>query len=354
MKRYRYILLFFTITLIACGNLDDFPELVKTEQSVAEEEVPATESSEEQSDEPSEEAVIDETPLTGEVEEVPEAGGADEHWKDFVENFLYDEDTQTWDDGVRTLEITFTDEGATYVFKNKNGKVKTLDTSVLNVSANGAHVTVTAYKKMNYILKGSTTNGSFKIYSDKKFILRLDGVNITNPNGAAINIQKGTDGGKRCFLVVNDGTENYFADGSAYNTPEDEDEKGTVFSEDKVLISGEGYLNIKSTGKHCLVSDDYVYIHKGTRLTLAPVSEHDGIKTNDGLYIAGGVINITCSGETAKGINTDGCLYVTGGRTIIINTAAQTPIKYASIDWNGGVIYVNGKEFEIDNQDTDQ
>ena len=345
MKKYIGLLLLVqTMCFVSCGNMDDFPELAALDQTTDEE------SQEEGSTEAATGTVIDETPLTDEVETVPTAGGTDENWKDFVENFLYDEDTQTWDDGVKTLEITYNGDAVTYVYKNKSGKVKTLDTSTLNVSVDGAHVTVYAYKKMNYVLKGTTTNGSFKIYSDKKFMLHLDGVSIANPSDAAINIQEGADGGKRCFLVVNDDTENYLYDGETYSTPEGEDEKGVIFSEDKILVSGDGYLKIESKGKHCLVSDDYVYLHKGTRITLVPVAEHDGIKTNDGVYIAGGVLNIVCSGETAKGINTDGNMCVTGGRTMIVNTSS-TPLQYGSIEWSDGMIYLNGKEYEISGQD---
>jgi hypothetical protein len=306
---FLYITALFAIT--ACGNMDDFPELAAiSEQEETEVTVNLTDT-----------IRINETPLSGEVETVPSATAGEDGYKDFVENFLYDDDSGTWDDGFKTLEVTFTDDGATYVFKNKNGKVKELDTSTLNVTTDGAHITVNAYKKMNYILNGSTTNGSFKIYSDKKFIVTLNGVSITNPSGAAINCQKGEDGGKRCFLVVNDGTSNYLCDGDTYNTPEGEDEKGTIFSEGKVCISGGGYLNVKSVGKHAFVSDDYVYLHKGPQITITPAAGYDGIKTNDGVHIAGGVLNISCSGYASKGINTEGNIDISGGRTTIVSNA---------------------------------
>lgn len=379
--------------LAACGNMDDFPELASAtgseEETVV---VDLTDNIE-----------IDETPLTGEVETVPSAENDEANYKDFVENFLYDEDNAAWDDGVKTLEVTFTDDGVTYVYKNKNGKVKTLDTSVLSVTTDGAHITVTAYKKMKYILNGSTSNGSFKIYSDKKFILSLNGVSITNPNGAAINCQKGSDGGKRCFMVVNEGTSNYLCDGTSYSTPDGEDEKGTVFSEGKVCVSGSGYLKIESKSRHAFVSDDYVYLHMGPQLTLLPASGCDGLNTNDGVYIGGGVLNVVCTGNAAKGINTGGFVNILGGRTTVVSTsvpveedgetsrpycvkcdstfviddgallmsasntdnngmkveqsltvnggsivvvAAGTPLSYGSYIRNGGEVYVNNKEYE--------
>ncbi len=310
-------LLMLASAMISCGNLDDFPELAtvgNADDSAQEQELKEQEVAVDLNDT----IKINETALTGEVEYVPSAVTGEEGYKDFVDNFLYDDDTQTWDDGVKSLEITFADDGVTYVYKNKNGKVKSLDTSTLSVTTDGAHVTVHAYKKMKFVLSGSTANGSFKIYSDKKFIVQLNGVNITNPTGAAINCQKGDDGGKRCFLVVADGTSNYLADGTAYNTTEGEDEKGTFFSEGKVLVSGGGYLNIRSNAKHGLACDDYIYLHAGPQLTITPAAGYDGLKTNDGVYIAGGVMNITCSGVAAKGINTAGMLMISGGRTTVV------------------------------------
>lgn len=50
-----------------------------------------------------------------------------------------------------------------------------------------------------YELKGSTTSGSFKIYSDKKFKVTLNGVSIT-------------------FIVLADGTENKLTDAATYAT----------------------------------------------------------------------------------------------------------------------------------------
>ena len=50
----------------------------------------------------------------------------------------------------------------------------------------GADVIVTATAGLagiTYVLSGTTADGMFKIYSDNDFVLRLDGVQITNLNG---------------------------------------------------------------------------------------------------------------------------------------------------------------------------
>ena len=99
----------------------------------------------------------------------------------------------------------------------------------VTVTTNGANVSVASTaKNVAYVLSGSTSNGSFKVQSsDKKFEIKLNGVSITNPTGAAINSQSG----KRAYIVVADGTSNYLTDGTSYTIPDKEDMKGTIFSE---------------------------------------------------------------------------------------------------------------------------
>ena len=248
------------------------------------------------------------SPLTDEAEVVDATN------EDFVEEMLASES-----DGMKTLTVTYDGTSASCVYTNNKGEVETPDASDLIVSIDGAHVTVNAYKKLRYVLQGATTDGNFKIYSDKKFIIDLDGVTLANKSGAAINIQKGTDGDKRCYLRVTDGTVNTLSDGSSYSTLADEDEKGVVFSEGKLLVSGTGTLVVKGNGKHGIASDDYIYLHAGTNTVITPASGYNGIKANEGIYVAGGVHNITCTGNAPKGLASDSLVLITGGRTTVIN-----------------------------------
>lgn len=228
------------------------------------------------------------------------------------ETFTDDEDDPDFEDYVEnttwstTVRITFDGETAT-VTGNSASIIPTID---------GAHVTITsAAKRVRYIVSGTTTNGSLKFYSDKKFQLQLNGVDITNPNGAAINNQCG----KSFYVVLNEGTVNTLRDGDTYNMVEDEDQKAALFSEGQILVSGKGLLNIYSTGKHCMASDDYVFVRPGSRLYLNSTSGN-GIKANDYVYIKGGVINMEIAADGAKGINCDSLIYITGGRTTIITS----------------------------------
>lgn len=349
----------FVLCLGACGNANDFPDIAVNKTS---------EPDNNQGDDyttvtinGNEKVLINESPLANETEVVP--APLTGNYKDFLENFIYDEeDTEDWDKynedfnassqvwtlGVKTLYITFTEDDVSYSYVSKKGKEGNYDPLDFTIINNGAHITVTAHTKCNYVLQGSTSKGSFKLYSDKKCIITLNGLTLTNPDGAAINIQKGNDGSKRAFLVVKKGTQNFLADGTVYTekyypgTTELEDEKGAIFTEGALIVSGGGYLRVAANGKNALASDDYVYLHKGPQLTLIPAIDQDGIKAKDEINIAGGVLNVVCQGEKAKGLNTEGHLYVNGGRTAI---HAVTPLKCISTNFTGGELTVNGSAF---------
>ncbi len=241
---------------------------------------------------------LDFSPLEEPGETIPDDEDALDYG-DYVENTVW----------ATTVRINFDGETATV----------TGNPSSVIVNVDGAHVTCTsAAKRVRYIVSGTTSNGSLKFYSDKKFQLQLNGVDITNPNGAAVNNQCG----KSFYVVINEGTENTLRDGTTYSMVENEDQKGALFSEGQILVSGKGTLNIYNQGKHCMASDDYVFLRPGCHLYLNSSSGH-GIKAKDYVYIKGGVINMEIAADGAKGINCDSLVNITGGRTTIITSGTS-------------------------------
>jgi len=241
---------------------------------------------------------LDDSDLAEPAETVPDDEDALDYG-DYVENTVWS----------TTVYITF--DGETATVSGNPGSVV--------VGINGAHVTVTsAAKRVRYIVTGSTPNGSLKFYSERKFQLQLNGVDITNPTGAAINNQCG----KSLYLVLNAGTVNTLRDGENYTMADGEDQKAALFSEGQILVNGKGTLNIYSVGRHCMASDDYVFVRPGTKLYLNSTSGH-GIKAKDYIHIKGGVINMEIAADGAKGISCDSLVYITGGRTTIINTGTS-------------------------------
>ena len=235
------------------------------------------------------------TALTSDTENIP-TDENDESYEDYVEHSSFS----------ATVNISYTDSGAT-LSDLPDGVEATVD---------GAGVIINStIKGVNYQLSGNSSNGYFKIYSEKKFQLTLNGVTLTNTTGAAINIQSG----KRAFVTLADGTSNRLTDGTSYNTPDGEDEKGTFFSEGQLIFNGKGALEVYGNKKHGIVSDDYIRFRAGTNIYVTTAKGH-GVKTNDYVVIGGGVLNIEVSGTAKKGISTDGYVLVTGGRTTILTS----------------------------------
>lgn len=193
----------------------------------------------------------------------------------------------------------------------------------LQYTSSGCHVTVkySGSDNVKYVLKGSSDNGSFKLYSGHKQAIVLDGVTLTNPNGAAINVQgpEATPGkGKRTFVVVN-GT-NTLTDGTVYsNTPASEDEKGVIFGEGQLVFSGGGTLNITAQGKSGIASDDYVHFMESPTVNIVSTAGH-GVKAKDFITVSDGTLNINVSADTKKGLNAGSHVYYNGGSTTITIT----------------------------------
>lgn len=187
----------------------------------------------------------------------------------------------------------------------------------VTVTISGADVTInSSAKKVAFVISGTTTDGSLKIYSDNKFELELNGVYIKNPTGAAINIQSS----KRVYVVLPEGTANYLTDGTSYtDVTENEDMKGTFFSEGKLLFSGSGKLRVAANCKAGISCDDYIQFRPGNNIYVKATSGN-GIKANDALIIKGGVINVEVSDAAAKGLSSDGYVEIDGGRTTAITT----------------------------------
>lgn len=226
------------------------------------------------------------------------------------------------------VENDFNELYAVTITYDGTNATATGSTDAVNITtgANPSDVIVSSsVKGVRYILKGTTSDGSLKIYSEKKFVLELDGVSITNPTGAAINNQ-----GKRAFVVVADGTTNSLADGPVDSsgdypdqTGSDEDMKATFFSEGKLSFSGTGTLNVTSEGKNGIVSDDFVLFRPGCKVNVTSSSGHC-IKTNDGIYVRGGAINCQTSATASKALKTDSVFYMQGGRVTAITTGGGT------------------------------
>ena len=208
----------------------------------------------------------------------------------------------------RTVKVVFSNGTATVTGTTEN----------FTVSVSGAGVTITnkGEEAVIYDLSGSSSDGYFKLYSTRKQQLLLNGLNLTNKKGAAINNQSH----KRTFVVVKGS--NTLADGASYTqTPDNEDEKAAFFSEGQLVFSGDGTLTVKATGKAGITSDDYVRFMASPTVKVTSSAGH-GVRGKESVIVSDGTIDVNVSGTGKKGFSSDTLVYFGGGVTNIVTTGS--------------------------------
>lgn len=226
----------------------------------------------------------------------------------------------------------------------------------IDVVANGAHVAIIQSDdfpgddlgEITYVLSGTSTNGSFWMDGSYKMTLELDGVTLTNPDSAAINIRDG----KRISVMLVDGTTNTLVDGA------DGSQKGCFAIKGHTEFTGGGTLNITGNTKNAFWGKEYVEFKKkltGTINILGAVG--DGFNINQYVKVNGGTINISGVGDDGfqlslatdddGNVETDtdntGIFTMNGGTITITTTASGAKGIKADVDYvmAGGTLTVN-------------
>ena len=137
----------------------------------------------------------------------------------------------------------------------------------VDVTVSGAHVTITqseavtndlindgTLSEITYNLDGASDDGSLTLGGDAKCTVTLNGLTLTNPNGAPINITNG----KRIAMSVKKGTENTLKDGTASTA------KACLYCQGHLELKGKGVLNVSANGSkaHGIKSGDYTEMKK--------------------------------------------------------------------------------------------
>ena len=199
----------------------------------------------------------------------------------------------------------------------------------ITATVSGAHVSIVqgdVTDEVTYVLSGSSSDGEFYMEGSYKATLDLNGLTLTNPSGAAINIQDG----KRIDVKVESGTENTLTDSS------NGDQKGCLVIKGHAEFKGKGTLNVYGNTKHAIKTGEYMEVKNCTINVLSAVG--DGIHANEYFLMESGTINISgvgddglqaeLDGTTNTGETTDhededsGNIYIEGGTITITNSAA--------------------------------
>ena len=205
----------------------------------------------------------------------------------------------------------------------------------VNATVSGAHVSIEQLNtdavdgdEITYQLSGTSTDGSLTLDGTYKCTIALNGLTLTNPSGAAININNK----KRIQLSAKKGTENTLTDGA------DGSQKACIYSKGQLQLQGNGSLTVAGKTKHGIKSASYVSIKNLTLNITSTVG--DGISCEEYLLMESGTVTLSgigddglqcdLGGETSTGQTTDhededsGNIYIEGGTLSISTSAAAT------------------------------
>lgn len=247
-------------------------------------------------------------------------------------NIILDSDDSVDTEDEDVVSNTVFDRRITIVWSSSGASVSGDDNGIVSVSGGAVTVNNTTTERIVYNLSGSSSNGFLKIYSSRKQALEMDGVSLTNPAGAAINIQSG----KRTFVVVSGS--NSLTDGTSYTqTPSDEDEKAAFFSEGELIFSGSGSLTVTGRGKAGITSDDYVRFLSAPTVKVSSSAGH-AVRGKDKVHVSNGTVEAVCSANMKKGFSSDSLVRFDGGVTTIkVTGSAAYDSEEKDYDGSAGI-----------------
>ncbi len=214
---------------------------------------------------------------------------------------------------------------------------KTVSTTaqIIDISAGGVFtITQDGY----YEITGKSDNAAILVNGDKiKVTLVLNGVEMKNPTGPCIY------GNKSKSITINlaAGTTNVLADGSSYEKSSDGADlgKGVIFSNDDLIIMGEGSLEIAANYKHAIVSDDDLSVEGGNITISKTVS--DGLHCNNILTVNGGNIKVLEAGSDILNSEID----------VVINGGSISGVSKDEGIEGKNAVYVNGGDITVEVKD---
>ena len=251
-------------------------------------------------------------------------------------------------DSITVASETFADDNILVQYNNSTAEVYVAGNIANNITAevNGARVTVmqdpdNVATEYTYTLQGTSSSGCFYHSGKYKMTLVLNGVNLTNPDSAAINIQNS----KRIAVQLADGTTNTLADGSA-NT-----KKAAFLIKGHGEFSKGGTLTITGNKKHALACNEYMEVKKTMGTLTITSSVADAINVTQYFQMNGGTINIKSCGDDGIQVDAedtadatlDGHVLIKDGTLTINGSAAATKCIKAegNVDIQGGTITLN-------------
>lgn len=215
----------------------------------------------------------------------------------------------------------------------------------VSATINGADVTIdntNTDSEFAFELSGQTTSGSLLYNGAYKTTIVLNDVNITNPNGPAIDIQCG----KRVALELKKNTINTLTDGK------NGDWKAALYCKGHLEIDKSGTLNITGNTRHAISAKEYIQLKKADGTINILAAKGDGIHC--GQYFVANGFNVSIENCEGDGVQAElsedteydadypnGTLWIQGGNITIKSSASDAAGLKADAD-----IHINQEKAE--------
>ena len=173
----------------------------------------------------------------------------------------------TYNETTASVEVPTTISGITYTISNADVVVTSTNIS----------------DDIEYVIHGSSTNGSLNYIGNYKCKFTFNGLYLTSESGAAINI----DCSKRVAMVLSEGTVNTLADAESGS------HKAALYCKGHMEFEGAGTLNVTGNYKHAISGKEYIQLKKSTGTINITKSANDGIHAGQYFQMNGGTVNIS-------------------------------------------------------------
>lgn len=229
-----------------------------------------------------------------------------------------------------TVEVVFSGNTATVSIAGNIGEY-------IDASVEGANVILSQSDlvgddtcgEITYVLSGSSDKGSLVLNGSYKATIELQGLTLTNPDGAAIDIENG----KRIELSSKNGTVNSLIDGSNGK------QKAALYCKGHLELKGKGTLNVTGNTAHAISAKEYIEMKNCTVNVLGAVK--DGVNCNQYFLMESGSLTISNTGDDGlqcsykddsnREAEDTGTITIKDG-TLIINDITATAAKGLKAD----------------------
>ena len=180
-----------------------------------------------------------------------------------------DNNSTNTDDGTSNVSVTSTVIDESDIFTNRDIKTDYDESKCISIKLNGnsascdsktvdiSGTTITITEEATYVVSGTLDDGMIIVNANDtaKLQIVLNGASITSSTSAALYILEAD----KVFVTLADGSTNTLANGGTFESIDDNNIDGAVFSKQDLTFNGSGNLTITSPADHGIVHRRNLY-----------------------------------------------------------------------------------------------